>query len=122
MALKNTELTKDSPKEITVFISWYIDNELGDVVEDNEYEPFTMKLPFDKTNIEDSVYNIYKNSEFKNKIEELWKELRKDKPSRLSIEIERINVENKSYENHEDWEELYYLYWDNGTLTFNQEL
>ncbi len=110
----------DSSNSIKISMFWYIDNELGDVQEDGEFEPVNLDVPFDENDIEKSVCNLFSNSSFIQLVESLWTNHSKNKPVRLNIEIAKIEIGSNSYERDEDdWEEQYYLYWQDGSLVSN---
>lgn len=115
-----TSKSNDSSSNIKISMFWYIDDELGDVQEDGEFEPINLDIPFDESDIEESVCNLFQNSEFIHSAEALWNDYSKNKPLRLNIEVSKIEVGDNSYERNEgDWEEQYYLFWENGSLESN---
>ena len=112
--------TDDSSQGIKVSMFWYIDDELGDVQEDGEFEPINLDVSFDENDIEESVYDLFSNTSFIQLAESLWTNYSKNKPLRLNIEIAKIEVGNNSYErNKDDWEDQYYLHWEDGSLVSN---
>ena len=112
--------TDDSSQGIKISMFWYIDDELGDVQEDGEFEPINLDVSFDENDIEESVYDLFSNTSFIQLAESLWTNYSKNKPLRLNIEIAKIEVGNNSYErNKDDWEDQYYLHWEDGSLVSN---
>jgi hypothetical protein len=120
--LDDVNLLGNDPSNPTLKISmcWWIENSLGDVEEDGEFEPINLNLPFDESDIGDSVWALFQNDVFIASVEALWNNYRKDKPYGLAIEIAKIEIGDNSYEYIEDdWEDHWYFRWEDGSLVSN---